>query len=235
MASMINCPNCKNEVSVLAISCPACGFPIILYTSMESKGSSSNGDPLELIAINPDTPQVILRALYKNGSPPVRSALTRNPNAPDSLIYQIATDWNADVRTVLASSPFLTTEVMEKLSNDMCRNVVAALSQNLVIPEYMRRELEQQLEEYDSADNNDDDDRDCHNTYNDDMCEELPPEVIRDEFGGCYYRYGDMCLPYHADGTIEYEGKSYDVMDGSTFGGETMFFDEDNGWLTELP
>ena len=124
---------------------------------------------------------------------------------------------------------------MEKLSNDMCSNVVADLSQNPVIPEYIRRELERQLEEYGSDDNDDCGDYDYCSTCNDDTYEELPPGVSRNEFGDCYYRYGDMRLPYHADGTIEYEGKNYDVMDGSSFGGVTMYFDEDNGWLTELP
>lgn len=52
-------------------------------------------------------------------------------------------------------------------------------------------------------------------------------------FGNQYYRYDDTYLPYH-DGEIEYDGKYYDVMDGGDYG-VTMYFDEDNGWLTELP
>ena len=225
-------PSCGNDVSAFASSCPNCGFPVVLYASMKGRVETQGDDPLELVAANPHTPIVILEMLCGNGNRCVRAALTRNPNTPENLLLQLADDENDDVRIALASSPYATIGVMEKLSDDADGDVIGALCQNPSTPEYIQRELERQL----GGDaNRSDDDFEYDDDYDggDDGHERSSLDLSADDFGNQYYRYGDTYLPYH-DGVIEYRGKCYDVMDGGG-SGETMYFDEDNGWLTELP
>ena len=230
--ALTECPSCGNDVSAFASSCPNCGFPVVLYASMKGRVETQGDDPLELVAANPHTPIVILEMLCGNGNRCVRAALTRNPNTPENLLLQLADDENDDVRIALASSPYATIGVMEKLSDDADGDVIGALCQNPTTPEYIQRELERQL----GGDaNRSDDDFEYDDDYDggDDGHERSSLDLSADDFGNQYYRYGDTYLPYH-DGVIEYRGKCYDVMDGGG-SGETMYFDEDNGWLTELP
>ena len=230
--ALTECPSCGNDVSAFASSCPNCGFPVVLYSSMKGRVETQGDDPLELVAANPHTPIVILEMLCGNGNRCVRAALTRNPNTPENLLLQLADDENDDVRIALASSPYATIGVMEKLSDDADGDVIGALCQNPSTPEYIQRELERQLgNDGDRSDNDSeyDDDYDSDN----DGHEYSSLDISADDFGNQYYRYGDTYLPYH-DGVIEYDGKCYDVMDGGDYGA-TMYFDEDNGWLTELP
>lgn len=199
---------------------------------METQGD----DPLELVAANPHTPIVILEMLCGNSNWCVRAALTGNPSTPENLLLQLADDEDDDVRIALASSPYATIGVMEKLSDDADGVVIGALCQNPSTPEYIQRELEQQLG---NDGNRSDDDFEYDDDYDDDYdgdndgYEHSSLDISADDFGNQYYRYGDTYLPYH-DGEIEYDGKYYDVMDGGDYG-VTMYFDEDNGWLTELP
>ena len=223
-----DCPNCGNDVSAFASSCPNCGFPVVLYASMKGRAETQSDDPLELVAANPHTPIVILEMLSENSNQCVRAALTRNPSTPENLLLQLADDEDDDVRIALASSPYATIGVMEKLSDDADSDVIGALCQNPSTPEYIQRELERQL----GNDGNRSDDDFGYDGDNDGH-EYSSLDISADDFGNQYYRYGDTYLPYH-DGEIEYDGKYYDVMDGGDYG-ETMYFDEDNGWLTELP
>ena len=223
-----DCPNCGNDVSAFASSCPNCGFPVVLYASMKGRAETQSDDPLELVAANPHTPIVILEMLSENSNQCVRAALTRNPSTPENLLLQLADDEDDDVRIALASSPYATIGVMEKLSDDADGDVIGALCQNPSTPEYIQRELERQL----GNDGNRSDDDFGYDGDNDGH-EYSSLDISADDFGNQYYRYGDTYLPYH-DGEIEYDGKYYDVMDGGDYG-ETMYFDEDNGWLTELP
>ena len=230
--TLTECPGCGNDVSAFASSCPNCGFPVVLYASMKGRAETQGDDPLELVAANPHTPIVILEMLCGNSNWCVRAALTRNPNTPENLLLQLADDENDDVRIALASSPYATIGVMEKLSDDADGDVIGALCQNPSTPEYIQRELERQLR---GDANRSDDDFEYDDDYDggDDGHERSSLDLSADDFGNQYYRYGDTYLPYH-DGVIEYRGKCYDVMDGGG-SGETMYFDEDNGWLTELP
>ena len=230
--TLTECPGCGNDISAFASSCPNCGFPVVLYASMKGRAETQGDDPLELVAANPHTPIVILGMLSENGNWCVRAALTRNPNTPENLLLQLADDEDGDVRIALASSPYATIGVMEKLSDDADGDVIDALRQNPSTPEYIQRELERQLGNDVNRSDDDfeyDDDHDGDN----DGYEYSSLDISADDFGNQYYRYGDTYLPYH-DGVIEYDGKSYDVMDGGDCG-VTMYFDEDNGWLTELP
>ena len=217
MVLSIECPNCGCNASALAMSCPCCGFPVVLYASMTGRAEASDGDPLELVAMNPHTPPVMLEMLCENDNECVRSALTRNPSTPEALLFQLSNDFDEDVRIALASSPHLPVRVMEKLANDPESSVVGALHQNPSTPEYIRRELEAQLADSDEYDDDDDE--------------------IDDDYGYVDYDHDhdddDSYLPYHDSG-IEYDGKFYDVMELDDYG-VTMYFDEDNGWLTELP
>lgn len=230
--ALTECPSCGKDVSAFASSCPNCGFPVVLYASMKGRAETQGDDPLELVAANPHTPIVILEMLCGNSNWCVRAALTGNPNTPENLLFQLADDEDDDVRIALASSPYATIGVMEKLSDDADGDVIDALRQNPSTPEYIQRELERQLgNDGDRSDNDSeyDDDYDSDN----DGHERSSLDLSADDLGNQYYRYGDTYLPYH-DGVIEYRGKCYDVMDGGG-SGETMYFDEDNGWLTELP
>lgn len=222
MIKKTECPCCGAEVSVFATACPACGFPVVLHTSMVGKHKQHSNDPLELVAMNPHTPMVILDMLLGNDNLCVRAALARNPNAPEGLLLRIADDGDSRVRIGLASSPYLTIRSMEKLTGDSDSDVLNALLLNPSTPTYIQQEVEAQLEKFEEL--SDDDDNYGY----------TPSDVSFDDFGNQYYRYGDTYLPYH-NGKIEYNGKSYDVMEGDIYGGETMYFDEDNGWLTELP
>lgn len=230
--ALTECPSCGNDVSAFASSCPNCGFPIVLYASMKGRVETQSDDPLELVAANPHTPIVILEMLCGNSNWCVRAALTGNPSTPENLLLQLADDEDDDVRIALASSPYATIGVMEKLSDDADGVVIGALCQNPSTPEYIQRELERQLGNDGNRSDDDfgyDDDYDGDN----DSYEYSSLDISADDFGNQYYRYGDTYLPYH-DGEIEYDGKYYDVMDGGDYG-VTMYFDEDNGWLTELP
>ena len=230
--ALTECPSCGNDVSAFASSCPNCGFPVVLYASMKGRAETQSDDPLELVADNPHTPIVILEMLCGNSNWCVRAALTRNPSTPENLLLQLADVEDDGVRIALASSPYATIGVMEKLSDDADGDVIGALCQNPSTPEYIQRELERQL----GGDaNRSDDDFEYDDDYDggDDGHERSSLDLSADDFGNQYYRYGDTYLPYH-DGVIEYRGKCYDVMDGGG-SGETMYFDEDNGWLTELP
>lgn len=214
MYFQLSCPSCSSKVSALATSCPTCGFPVVLYTSMTSRREALGHEPLELIAMNPHTPLVILEMLRDIGGPSVRSSLTRNPRLTEMIQYQLSDDRATSVRVALASSPFTTNGVMEKLSCDADREVISALCQNDATPEYIRTEIESLL---DDTFVGEDDVRD-YNDYNDD-------DVYHDD---------DYYEPYQ-DGVIEHDGKYYDVMDLSEYGYGVMYFDEDNGWLTDLP
>ena len=230
--ALTECPSCGNDVSAFASSCPNCGFPVVLYASMKGRVETQGDDPLELVAANPHTPIVILEMLSENSNWCVRAALTGNPSTPENLLLQLADDEDDDVRIALASSPYATIGVMEKLSDDADGVVIGALCQNPSTPEYIQRELERQLGNDGNRSNDDfeyDDDYDGDN----DGYEHSSLDISADDFENQYYRYGDTYLPYH-DGEIEYDGKYYDVMDGGDYG-VTMYFDEDNGWLTELP
>ena len=230
--ALTECPSCGNDVSAFASSCPNCGFPVVLYASMKGRAETQSDDPLELVAANPHTPIVILEMLCGNSNWCVRAALTRNPSTPENLLLQLADDEDDDVRIALASSPYATIGVMEKLSDDADGDVIGALCQNPSTPEYIQRELEQQLGN-DGNPNDDDFEYDDDYDGDNDGHEYSSLDISADDFGNQYYRYGDTYLPYH-DGEIEYDGKYYDVMDGGDYG-VTMYFDEDNGWLTELP
>lgn len=226
--ALAECPSCGNDVSAFVSSCPNCGFPVVLYASMKGRVETQGDDPLELVAANPHTPIAILEMLSENNNWCVRAALTGNPNTPENLLLQLADDEDDNVRIALASSPYATIGVMEKLSDDADGDVIGALRQNPSTPEYIQRELERQL----GNDGNRSDDNVDYDGDNDGY-EYSSLDISTDDFGNQYYRYGDTYLPYH-DGEIEYDGKYYDVMDGGDYG-ETMYFDEDNGWLTELP
>ena len=226
--ALTECPGCGNDVSAFASSCPNCGFPVVLYAGMKGRAKTQSDDPLELVAFNPHTPIVILEMLSENSNWCVRAALTRNPSTSENLLLQLADDEDDDVRIALASSPYATIGVMEKLSDDADGDVIDALRQNPSTPEYIQRELERQLGNDGNRSDNDFD----YDGDNDDY-EYSSLDISADDFGNQYYRYGDTYLPYH-DGEIEYDGKYYDVMDGGDYG-VTMYFDEDNGWLTELP
>ena len=226
--ALTECPGCGNGVSAFASSCPNCGFPVVLYAGMKGRAKTQSDDPLELVASNPHTPIAILEMLSENSNWCVRAALTRNPSTSENLLLQLADDENDDVRIALASSPYATIGVMEKLSDDVDGDVIDALRQNPSTPEYIQRELERQL----GNDGNRSDD-DFEYDGDNDGYEYSSLDISADDFGNQYYRYGDTYLPYY-DGEIEYDGNYYDVMDGGDYG-ETMYFDEDNGWLTELP
>ena len=230
--ALTECPSCGNDVSAFASSCPNCGFPVVLYASMKGRVETQGDDPLELVAANPHTPIAILEMLSENNNWCVRAALTGNPNTPENLLLQLADDEDDNVRIALASSPYATIGVMEKLSDDADGDVIGALRQNPSTPEYIQRGLERQLG---NDGNRSDDNVDYDDDYDgdNDGYEYSSLDISTDDFGNQYYRYGDTYLPYH-DGEIEYDGKYYDVMDGGDYG-ETMYFDEDNGWLTELP
>ena len=230
--ALTECPSCGNDVSAFASSCPSCGFPVVLYASMKGRVETQGDDPLELVAANPHTPIVILEMLCGNSNQCVRAALTRNPSTPENLLLQLADDEDDDVRIALASNPYATIGVMEKLSDDADGDVISALYQNPSTPEYIQRELERQLGNDGNCSDGDFDYDDDYDGGNDGH-ERSSLDLSADDFGNQYYRYGDTYLPYH-DGAIEYRGKYYDVMDGGNYG-ETMYFDEDNGWLTELP
>lgn len=137
-----------------------------------------------------------------------------------------------------------TTKVIERPSDDPDGNVIGALYHNPSTPEYVLVELEERTAReflaqvvdegdggYDGEADGYDDEADGYD--DDDDAYERPSRVFRDDDSGeLYYEYGDRSLPYH-DGGVEYDGKFYDVMDVE--GAETMYFDEDNGWLTDLP
>ena len=162
----------------------------------------------------------------------MRSALAKNPNSPERLLLRLSDDDDPDVRIALASSPFMSTDIMEKLSNDIKGEVVEALYQNSTVPEYILNELAQILVNNDERNTYDDleSDEDFDITDHDFDCS--PHNVYTDDWGDSYYQYGDMWLPYH-DGGVEYDGKFYEVMGGED--SDPMFFDENNGWLTDLP
>lgn len=228
---MIYCPSCGSEVSTLAMACRWCGFPIVLYTSMKRKYENSDYEPLELVAMNPHTPQVILDMLSEDDNTFVRAGLARNPKAPEALLLRLADDEYDYVRTELASSPFITVNVMEKLSNDESLQVIEALHQNPATPEYIQSVLEERLtsDPYKTVVA-----EDCEGVGGENDGHIAPEELLDHVYRSSYFRYGDQYLPYR-DGSIEYDGKEYVVGDFSDYGGETMYFDEDNGWLTELP
>ena len=227
MIQSIYCPNCGEEASEFAFACPNCGFPIVFYVSMEGKCETQSEDPLELVARNPHTPSVILEMLCENDNPYVRAALAQNPSAAETLMFRLADDEDVDVRIALASSPSLTVGLMEKLTDDEYYDVLDALRQNIATPEYIQRELEQQMvDDADGFDGDEDSDDDYDDHY-----DSSSYRTTTDDFGNEYYRYGDMYLPYQ-DGRVEYDGKHYDVHE---YDGDTWFFDEDNGWVSDLP
>ena len=233
VSPMMDCPDCGSDVSNYALSCPNCGFPIILYTSMAGKCETFGDSPLELIAMNPHTPLAILDLLSEDDNWEVRAALAENPRLSEAILHKLACDEDDDVRAVLANSSILTTAVMEKLSSDENCAVKDALCQNLSLPEYIRKDLELQLDAVDESQ----DEENCYvdNYYEDDYPrydDDTPSSIFSDDCGNQYYRYGDMSLPY-SDGEIEYQGRRYDVRFCSD--GDEMFFDEDNGWLSDLP
>lgn len=204
---------------------------------MVGKAEVRGDDPLELVAVNPNTPPVVLEMLCCSDNAFVRAALTRNPTMPEELLLRLSRDGSAYVRVALASSPFATTEVIERLSNDTDGDVIDALCKNPSTPEYILSELEDRvgggLEVLVAGDDEDDDDGEAYGYDDDGDAYGRPSGIFRDDDSGdLYYEYGDRTLPYH-DGGIEYDGKFYDVMDVD--GAETMYFDEDNGWLTDLP
>lgn len=231
MIKTTECPCCSANVSAFAVACPTCGFPVVLHASMVGKFEQQGNDPLELVAMNPHTPAIMLDMLLANEESYVRVALARNPNASEGLLLRIADDRDSRVRAELASSPYLTVRCMEKLTNDSDSDVLNALLLNPSTPTYILQEVEMQLASCEALS---DDNYDEDYSYGDDDYGYASSNVSTDDFGNQYYRYGDTYLPYH-DGRIEYDGKSYDVMEGDEYGGETMYFDEDNGWLTELP
>ncbi len=194
MSLSIDCPSCGCTVSALAAACPSCGFPVALFSCMEGKIKVLGGDPLELIAMNPYTPPVILEMLCGNSNAAVHSALTRNPSTPEMLFCRLSNDTDSDVRVALLSSPYATDKVMQKISNDPDRTVIDALCQNPSTPEYLRRELANQIVDNDAYDDNDD-----------------------DESEEQQYSYDDAYLSYH-DGGIDYDGKFYVVMDNDEYG-----------------
>lgn len=126
------------------------------------------------------------------------------------------------MRIALALSPYATIRDMKKLSNDTDVEVIGALCRNPSTPEYIQKELEHQLKVIGIAKAKNDGGG-CSSLHN-----------STDDSQNQYYRYDGTHSPYHV-GVIEHDVKSYDVMDDSDYGGETMYFDEDNGWLTELP
>lgn len=200
---------------------------------MVGKAEVRSDDPLELVAVNPNTPPVVLEMLCCSDNAFVRAALTRNPTMSEELLLRLSRDGSAYVRVALASSPFATTEVIERLSNDNDGDVIDALCKNPSTPEYILSELENRVGGSVGSVVGDEDDDEAYSYYDDDDAYDLPSGVFRDDDSGdLYYEYGDRTLPYH-DGGIEYDGKFYDVMDVD--GAETMYFDEDNGWLTDLP
>ena len=149
MKLLIGCPCCGNEVSTLAEACPLCGFPVVLYTRMEGLYETCSDSPLELVALNPQSPPMILDVLCAKGGPVERIALTRNPNVSYSILRELADDAEDDVRAALASCPSLPEEIMEMLSGDECCSVIEALYHNPATPEYIRDDLDQRLFEAD--------------------------------------------------------------------------------------
>lgn len=232
MVPLAECPSCESGVSALALSCPNCGFPVVLYTSIKGRIETQSDDPLELVAANPHTPIVILEMLYESSNWCVRAALTKNPSTPEFLLFQLASDEDNNVRIALAASPHATVGVMEKLSNDTDSGVIGSLYQNPSTPEYIQKELERQLRNDIDCSDDDFENDDNHGDHND-VYKHSSLDISTNDFGDQYYSYGDTYLPYK-NGKIKYEGKYYDVMNLGDWG-ETMFFDEDNGWLTELP
>lgn len=154
MILMSECPCCGHDVSVLATSCPHCGFPVVLYESMKGNVEAQSDDPLEFVAANPHTPTVILEMLSKDDNPNVRAWVAQNPSLNELLVCRLAEDEDERVRVAIASSPSLTDEMVEKLRDDALstfrRDVIYALSKNPRVSEQMQFELDQDLAFIDS-------------------------------------------------------------------------------------
>jgi hypothetical protein len=68
--ALIECPECKKEVSDMAVSCPECGYPVSEYASSASEEEADDG--LEETNVSGDITAIAARLLEQETSPEVQ-------------------------------------------------------------------------------------------------------------------------------------------------------------------
>jgi hypothetical protein len=73
---------------------------------------------LKRIAGNPNCPAELIAEIARHPLPEVRLAVCDNPFVPESVMVLLIEDTSADVRYALAENHNLSSEILERLSND---------------------------------------------------------------------------------------------------------------------
>jgi len=215
--TMSECPECGKSVSSIAIACSKCGFPTALYFS--SPGllpDVAKEHPYQAVALNPETPSVLLVLLSQSEDWETRAAVAKNPAAPLELLLRLSEDRDEDVRAAVAANGNAPVSILEELADDAVPKVLYAVIDNQGAPEYIVNAANDRIASLaDEPDSEEDDDY-----WDDDPGYYDPndlPEGYYESSRGAFYV--DDC------------GHECDVMDCDGF---RAYYDEENSAWIEI-
>ena len=216
--NLVDCPECGKSISQIAVSCPNCGFPASLFFGFKgSMDDSSEADSYLCVALNPETPQNLLRVLSQSDEWTIRRGVAQNPSAPASILAALSRDGDEDVRASVAGNGNAPISVLEHLAGDADAKLLEAVIGNPGAPEYVRAAAEESY-----ATSTADDGEECYECEDDDWWYDDPADHDPRELSEGYYhsRSGDFY--------VNAFGEKCDVQE---YDGYRIYFDEDNGWL----